>query len=220
MRSIIIDFGTRNIERARESLKEVVREAKAALKSIKDGKERAAARRAINEEARAVQENLAARERLLQRGDGTAGRLRGALFSGGTAFDPLQRVRQGLGAAASLGGNLATGNLGGTLNSLASGVGGLLPKLGPLAAIAGSVVELVRAEVERQEARRVAIVEAQVQAEVARALERADVRGRLERDPFFRRQQERRAAEAFVAAEAARAAGGFHPRGRRLIEVQ
>lgn len=213
-RQVILNFGARALKEARQVARDIAKQVQQVAKQIKDPQLRKQFKFDQAQQARErAEETKAARARmgLNKRADALDGREWGGAHNAG-----LRRARESAGGARTLLNNLAAGNIGGILVSLGTGASGLLPALGPIAAIAGTVLTVIMPELERREAARNAGIDAQITAKVDRAIADADIPGRLKRDPIFRRRFENDAANRFVATQ--RAMAGWHPRSARVLD--
>ncbi|HYE92695.1 MAG TPA: hypothetical protein VEA38_16815 [Terriglobales bacterium] len=221
-KDIVLSFTARSLEAAKKTAQEIARKVKEAAKAIDDVQVRkkflAAQRQIAGERKEELKEFAEERAAFLA---GSRARTAARVAAQGDPHAALRQGREAFGSARGLVTNLAAGNLAGVLGamgSIGSKVAGLLPVLGPVAAIAGTVIGIILPELERREAIRKAADAAQLESLVRDLIEKADIPGRLRRDPAFRRQFEGEGAERFLATDRARVLGGWHPRSARALD--
>lgn len=216
--SLIIRFSTKGLEAAKATLKEIKRRIGEASKGIEDAAQRRrflqTARELVQERAGevALLSNRARRRNLLAdaAADYDAGREATSKVAH-TAMAALHRGRL-------LGNVLAGGaSLEGAVGALGSGVAGLVPGLGPVAALAGAVIGFVVPILEKQSEERTQRIVRTLEARVEAVLRRADVARRFEDDPAFRREQGQAARDIVLRRQLAGQA--FEGRSARLLGV-
>jgi len=210
---IIINFLTKNLDKAKQTAKEIAAKMKEARKAITDPTVRKAFVAKQKEIARERKDEIAGGQRRIGLED-RAGALAGRDLVGqglGNAG------KQGLGALKKLGAvaNVASSaNLAGALSML-----GGVPIVGQVAVFAAAAAAIVLPIMEKRQAFLDAVRADSIRAQIRSELSREDFVARLANDVQFRALQERRAADLFLRTERSRAVGGWHPRSGGLIEV-
>lgn len=215
-RTIFLNFKTRALEKAKELAKQVNRQMREAAKAIKDVDRRRKVQKGLKERAKQEREGFKAEDKRLRLA-GRAAALRGRdAVSGRDAADPIlsraNALREKAFTVSGLfrGGGLSSGAA--TLGALGEGVSGLIVGLGPAAALAGAVAQIVAPIIEEKFLAQ--LKEAAVQQNVL--MERRLREFRLEelarRSPEFRFDQ----AERVLEEDKAAAASGWHRRGSNL----
>lgn len=212
--SILIRFGTRSLEQARETAKLIAKQVRETAKQLKDlpPEMRKAFREAARNAAKQRQDDLreqANRLDLLKRSTAIQGRdlggsalLRGQVTKGKELFEK----------ASSIFNAASTGNLASGLNLL-----GNVPVVGQVAAGAAAVAAIVLPILQREIDSKIAALEVRSRVRAERALFEADVERRFREDPAFRDEQVRRAVREEQARDAALRQGPWRRRGRFVV---
>lgn len=212
--SILIRFGTRSLEQAKQAAQAIAKQVQATAKQLKDlpPELRKSFREAARGAAKQRREELkaqAGRLDLLKRASALEGRdlgvsalLRGRVNQGKEVFEKASTV---FGAATS-------GNLAGGLTLL-----GNVPVIGQVAAGAAAVAAIVLPILQRELDSRLAAMETRSAVRQQRAFFEADVERRFREDPAFRDQEVRRAVREAQAEENALRDGPWRRRGRYVV---
>lgn len=209
---VLINFLTKNLDKAKQTAKDIAAKVKEARKAIADPVVRKAFVARQKEIAKGVQQDIKNEQARIGL-EARAGKLRGRDFDAVGGRAGVLKAKEGLEKIRSLGGAVSSGNLAGLLT-----LAGAAPIIGPVA-IAASVAAFVMKELDKREAFRRAAQDQLIKDRVAAELAQFDFAKRIEEDVQFRDRQERRASALFVRTEIARGVGGWHPRSGGLIEV-
>jgi hypothetical protein len=214
---ILFNFGMRSLDRARKTADDIAKKVKEAARAIKDVSVRKKFVAKQKEIAGERQEEIDAQASIIDRRN----RSRAQEVAPGSIFN-RSRNAQLAGRVFSEGreviGEVAAGNISG-LTAKGARLFAQVPgfaALGPAAAIGVAVWHYVREEVDTYLLRERNARAAEVKSLVEDAIEKADLPGRLKRDPFFRRQQERLVASAFFEE----AVQGWHPATAPLLDIE
>lgn len=209
---VLINFLTKNLDKAKQTAKEIAAKVKEASRAIKDPAIRKVFRARQKEIAKGVRQDVEDEQDRIAL-EGRAGKLRGRDFGPVGARAGALKAKEGLEKLRSLGGAVSSGNVAGLLT-----LAGAAPIIGPVA-IAASVAAFVMKELDKREAFRRGALDQLVKDRVAAELAQFDFAKRIEEDVQFRDRQERRASALFAHTQITRAVGGWHPRSGGLIEV-
>ena len=212
--SILIRFGTRSLEQAKQTAQSIAKQVKETAKQLKDlpPELRKSFREAARGAAKARQEEIrtqAGRLDLLKRASALEGRdigasalLRGQVNQGKELFEKGASV---FGAATS--GNLASG-----LTLL-----GNVPVIGQVAAGAAAVAAIVLPILQKELDARMAAMEQRSAVRQQRAFFEADVERRFREDPAFRDREVGRAVREEMERDKALRNGPFRRGGRFVV---